>query len=100
MPVGAGFSCYSCCFLTVSRSAVQKHICKVHSKRSKEDKCIFARVGLQSLYGPKRKRYCVVNEGANGIGRDRAEKRVAGNATSRGITNGNEEEGEQDEVEE
>ena len=56
----------------------------MHSKRGKEDKCIFTRVRLQSWYGPKRERYWVVNEGANGIGSDRAEKRAEGNATRRG----------------
>ncbi len=68
VPVVDGFSCYSCCFLTISRAVVRKHVNKEHLRQDKENNRIFGQVRLQSWYGPKRERYWVVDEGTDGIG--------------------------------
>lgn len=67
IPVVNGFSCCFCRFLTTNRANIRIHANKEHSKQREEDDRIFARVCLQSWYGPKRERYWVVSDATNDV---------------------------------
>ena len=68
LPVTDGFRCLFCHFLTISRAKMRTHSNKEHSKKGKEDDCVYARVKLQSWFGWKRERYWVVRDVISGLG--------------------------------
>ena len=69
LPVTDGFRCLFCRFLTISRAKMRTHSNKLHSKKGKEDDCVYVRVKLQSWFGWKRERYWVVRNVTNGLRR-------------------------------